>query len=227
MDKKILSYQVDKKNLSYQERREFFDNKLYKEFCKRGCKILFSSNKKNNYLKKIPTILTEYWSGIDYYGYLLLKINEKGCNQIGINVLHDDVINQGGKREIRYIFYAIRLFETKRDYSFPYNFTHITINQTEILQKESSFYNKINTVVNYIYLHNISIPTDEDLNNYRNNLYPCIYENCFGSKIVYYKWITDTYIYPEIKKIILDIMLRIDNWHTLNFYCMIKIVNNS
>ena len=40
-----------------------------------------------------------------------------------------------------------------------------------------------------------------NFNNYRNNVYPYVYEYCFGSKITYYKCVTDMYVYLEIKKL--------------------------
>ena len=212
---------------SYDECCEFFDNNLYKEFCKRGCKILCFNREKNDPLKQIPMTLKEYYYNVGFFGYVLTKINTKKNNEssdiIGVKAIRHDFFDQGGKINKIYFFQSVRILpEFKHFYNFSLSTEPIEIDQTELLDKNKTFYDKINIIVNYIYSLDLSIPSYEDLNNYRNNLYPCIYEKCLGSKIVYYKYVSDMYVYPEIKKYILDIMLRIDRWDKLNFYCVTK-----
>lgn len=236
---------MNKENLSDEKNIEFLNNNLFKELCKCGCKFLFSNRNSNSlkklpiFFSKLPIFLIEYCSMVDYDGFIVLKVNEKKPNKKydikAYHILQYLGRDQDGRQNYNFICRSMSIFfDFKRQkyvgryYSLSM-FTNIYFYQTEIFNKDEIFYNKINTLIHNLYCDNllmqsdnITIPTHEDLNNYRNKLYQYMYKDCFGSKITYYIHIFNVYIYPEIKRVILDTMLRIDRWNILGFYCMLK-----
>lgn len=73
----------------------------------------------------------------------------------------------------------------------------------------------IDKAVHYMYTGELLTPTYEQIRMCHYNLYPVIYNDSFCSNISLYMYLLNMLV-PDIKKMVINLILCIDNWHNLD-----------
>lgn len=80
-------------------------------------------------------------------------------------------------------------------------------------------YTCLDTLIHLAYTNGLEksliIPID-----YKKNLWNFMYDECFGKISIMFLILCDKYLISDIKKLIIDLILKIEKWTNLGFYCV-------
>lgn len=106
----------------------------------------------------------------------------------------------------------------KNDYAFLYHNPHFTISESKNSKHYQYNQSNIEQLIHYLYISEITRPTQQQIETYRKKLWNSMYIDCFGGQSgMLYLSVCDKYLISDVKKLIIKHILIMGNWNNLGF----------